>query len=613
MWSHMWNSLAPMCSAVRAEQLPSAQSMSTIARSLEEGSDSDHQHHRQIIPVDDNDDDDNNNEGEEEKEEELQQSVEPMNGDENGAFVADDDNAEVGEEQRYTTFHAVPSRKQFNFALDDVGAKVLSSNAEAMGASRVLNENRDKYLLNPSTAKRKWITIELSEEIVMHSLTIANFEHYSCSVKHFQLLGSTQYPCKTSGKRNDNGRSNGVYVDGKERMVSSRDRRGDCMWEVLGTFRANNTRKMEQSFMLPRPSVVRYLKMLMLSHYNEEEFYCTLTLIRVHGSTLLEDLKAEFMGGSIADIRLPEMASVDPLPLKTEIQDSKAASPSDTTATTTTTTITTPAVRAPQKDAEHASVSPKSKFSHDQSLRSLFEMVDNVPTEDFTRFIEKTSYSSAHRIEFALENMEDMGGIVDSDSRWLKYLFEADDLSLTSRRQQNGDGDPNHFVDDSHGDDDKNVANVELPGPMDTHFNGETLSTEGINKAIESILVQKPRSATICELRPLDDKSHQLLRALAHLPISQPQIPDTVSSNVASMTKERQQHQHKKSQYGKHSIIANEMDKFDFNLNNVSTSDPRTLDRLIQLWRKQKQQEESQLYNGNSRENILKLLLLKSK
>lgn len=90
---------------------------------------------------------------------------------------------------------------------------------------------------------------------------IANFEFYACSVKDFLVLGSTQYPCK----------------------------KPNCYWEVLGSFKAHNSRT-TQTFMLKDPALVRYIKILFLSHYGDEHF-CTLSLVRVHGSTLLDDLK----------------------------------------------------------------------------------------------------------------------------------------------------------------------------------------------------------------------------------------------------------------------------------------------------------------------------------
>jgi hypothetical protein len=154
-------------------------------------------------------------------------------------------------------------KSAFNFAAYDVGAKILDSSPEAKKTSRILNEDKDNYMLIPRTVKKKWITIELSEEILMHSFALANFEYYSCSPRLFQVLGSREYPCRAP----------------------------KCYWEVLGTFEAYNTRTV-QTFMLQKPSITRYLKFLFLTHYGESEYFCTLSLLRVHGSTLLEDLKA---------------------------------------------------------------------------------------------------------------------------------------------------------------------------------------------------------------------------------------------------------------------------------------------------------------------------------
>lgn len=125
--------------------------------------------------------------------------------------------------------------KLFNFASFDVGAKIIASSPEIKKPSRILNEDRDQYLLVPRTASEKSIIIELSEEILMYSLAIANYEYYSCSVKLFKVYGSTQYPCPTE---NSTG----------------------C-WETLGVFRAENTRKV-QTFLLPKPSITRYIIMI---------------------------------------------------------------------------------------------------------------------------------------------------------------------------------------------------------------------------------------------------------------------------------------------------------------------------------------------------------------
>ncbi|KAG2385602.1 hypothetical protein C9374_003417 [Naegleria lovaniensis] len=156
----------------------------------------------------------------------------------------------------------------FNFAAEESGAKILASNPEAKKVSRILNEDSDKYCLIPRTAPQKWIIVELSEEILMKSIALANFEYYSCSFKHFKVYGSVKYPCK-----------------------------GQKCWELVGSFQASNGRKV-QSFIFKKPSITRYIKLEFLTHYGEAEYYCTLSLLRVHGSTLLEDLKKSLQKSS---------------------------------------------------------------------------------------------------------------------------------------------------------------------------------------------------------------------------------------------------------------------------------------------------------------------------
>ena len=132
-----------------------------------------------------------------------------------------------------------------------------------------MNEDSDKYCLIPRSVPKKWIVVELSEEILMKSIAIANYEYYSCSFKHFKVYASVKYPCKE---------------------------KSNC-WELLGTFQAANSRKV-QHFTFKKPSITRYVKLEFLSHYGENEYYCTLSLLRVHGSTLLEDLKKSLQKSS---------------------------------------------------------------------------------------------------------------------------------------------------------------------------------------------------------------------------------------------------------------------------------------------------------------------------
>nr|KYP43726.1 Uncharacterized protein slp1 [Cajanus cajan] len=153
-----------------------------------------------------------------------------------------------------------PGGAEYNYASASKGAKVLGSNKEAKGASNILSRDKDKYLRNPCSAEEKFVIIELSEETLVDTIEIANFEHHSSNLKAFELLGSLSFPTD--------------------------------VWVFLGNFTASNVRH-AQRFVLQEPKWVRYLKLNLQSHYGSE-FYCTLSVFEVYGvdavERMLEDL-----------------------------------------------------------------------------------------------------------------------------------------------------------------------------------------------------------------------------------------------------------------------------------------------------------------------------------
>ncbi|KAL2996699.1 hypothetical protein AAZX31_09G002000 [Glycine max] len=153
-----------------------------------------------------------------------------------------------------------PGGAEYNYASASMGAKLLGSNKEAKGASNILSRDKDKYLRNPCSAEDKFVIIELSEETLVDTIEIANFEHHSSNLKAFELLGSLSFPTD--------------------------------VWVFLGNFTASNVRH-AQRFVLQQPKWVRYLKLNLQSHYGSE-FYCTLSVVEVYGvdavERMLEDL-----------------------------------------------------------------------------------------------------------------------------------------------------------------------------------------------------------------------------------------------------------------------------------------------------------------------------------
>jgi hypothetical protein len=135
-------------------------------------------------------------------------------------------------------------------------------------------------MLNPCTAAQ-WVVVELCEEIGIDIVGIANYEFFSSMFKDFSIYGSNKYiVC--------------LYFANPQRYPPQ--------WTLLSNFTAKNVREI-QYFKLPQHAwykydyyiiakliLKRYIKIEFHSHYGSE-FYCPISVLRVHGSTLVEELK----------------------------------------------------------------------------------------------------------------------------------------------------------------------------------------------------------------------------------------------------------------------------------------------------------------------------------
>ncbi|VDM98906.1 unnamed protein product [Thelazia callipaeda] len=148
-----------------------------------------------------------------------------------------------------------------NYASKECGAKVLFSNEEAENKNGVLNEKEaDDYMRNPcERAEHKWLIIELCETVQPTYLQIANFELFSSGPQNIRISGSERYPS------ND--------------------------WFALGDFIAENSREI-QKFPITARSYIKFLRLELLTHYGREH-YCTLSLIRLLGISMVDEYEAE--------------------------------------------------------------------------------------------------------------------------------------------------------------------------------------------------------------------------------------------------------------------------------------------------------------------------------
>ncbi|CAD6648420.1 BAH_G0049770.mRNA.1.CDS.1 [Saccharomyces cerevisiae] len=153
-------------------------------------------------------------------------------------------------------------KKKFNYASLDCAATIVKSNQEAIGATSTLIESKDKYLLNPCSAPQQFIVIELCEDILVEEIEIANYEFFSSTFKRFRVSVSDRIP-----------------------MVKNE-------WTILGEFEAGNSREL-QKFQIHNPQIwASYLKIEILSHY-EDEFYCPISLIKVYGKSMMDEFKID--------------------------------------------------------------------------------------------------------------------------------------------------------------------------------------------------------------------------------------------------------------------------------------------------------------------------------
>ncbi|KAL1608181.1 hypothetical protein SLS60_003120 [Paraconiothyrium brasiliense] len=153
-------------------------------------------------------------------------------------------------------------KERFNYASFDCAATVLKTNPKAKSTSSILVENKDSYMLTECSAENKFIIVELCEDILVDTIVLANYEFFSSMFRHFRVSVSDRFPVKL-------------------------DR-----WRMLGTFEARNSREI-QPFLITEPQIwARYLRIEFLTHYGNE-FYCPMSLLRVHGTTMMEQYRRE--------------------------------------------------------------------------------------------------------------------------------------------------------------------------------------------------------------------------------------------------------------------------------------------------------------------------------
>ncbi|RMZ83669.1 hypothetical protein DV738_g1018, partial [Chaetothyriales sp. CBS 135597] len=153
-------------------------------------------------------------------------------------------------------------KARYNYASFDCAATVRQTNPEASNLNAILGENKDNYMLNVCGASNKFLILELCDDISIDTIVLANFEFFSSIFRTFRVSVSDKYPVKAD------------------------------KWKEIGLFEARNTRDV-QAFLVDNPTIwAKYLKIEFLTHYGNE-YYCPVSLVRVHGTTMMEEYKRD--------------------------------------------------------------------------------------------------------------------------------------------------------------------------------------------------------------------------------------------------------------------------------------------------------------------------------
>jgi hypothetical protein len=168
-------------------------------------------------------------------------------------------------------------RERFSYSSFDAGATVLKASPGALNPKAILLENKDSYMLFKCAAVEKYVIVELSDDILIDTIVLANFEFFSSMVRHFRVTVSDRYPAKSE------------------------------RWRELGTFEGKNARDI-QPFLIENPQIwAKYIRVDFLTHYGNE-YYCPVSLLRVHGTRMLESWKES---EGLPDDDYPQLESED--------------------------------------------------------------------------------------------------------------------------------------------------------------------------------------------------------------------------------------------------------------------------------------------------------------
>ena len=253
-------------------------------------------------------------------------------------------------------------------------------------------------MLNTCSAENKFFIVELCNDILIDTIVLANYEFFSSIFRQFKVSVSDRYPVKPD------------------------------KWKELGTFEARNTRDV-QAFLVENPLIwARYLRIEFLTHYGSE-YYCPVSLLRVHGTTMMQDFQQEeeLARGEIPeevtitegqDLPLPDLPEEPIATIQEDGNVTAQVKPTSNEFTTTAEEHVSPAT--PEENAVEPPIVPQIS-TIDQAFvkaENVFasSMSTNMPESTCATTLSETSMLTQSTVDVQVESRDSMQTEELSDS-----------------------------------------------------------------------------------------------------------------------------------------------------------------------------------------------------
>mgnify|MGYP002212684209 CR=1 FL=1 len=331
---------------------------------------------------------------------------------------------------------------RMNYAAKSAGAVIIDSSKDFKYKGNILDDVESNYALVPCASKHKYVTISLSEDAQVDGISLKNAEAYSGTLTDVQVLGSAKYPTK--------------------------------QWTLLGEINVENNNN-KQSFKLPRPAWINFVKLRFRSHYGDE-FYCTLTRVIINGQSMMDAVQKTLDEASFID------EDEDEDGLYNDDDDNKYGNDAavSTTATTTTTTTTVTATATSDTASSTSTTTASDQNDIDESNNVYTEMNDGSD--------EERSQVESQDLENADTNAENGNRNLLHDTKG-DVIDEHNHLADSNRVNENIDNEVEINANGQVSEASNSENNLEQNENEDFREDSDTLSTNANNadKAASSL------------------------------------------------------------------------------------------------------------------------------